>query len=68
MTSMNFYIQQPLKKYTGQWYDWSFYLAYFGVAMCLATTTLFLIAASALRKERAHEQAANIQYIMPGDK
>ncbi|KAK0084322.1 hypothetical protein PV325_007253 [Microctonus aethiopoides] len=54
-----------LKNNAAQWYDWSFYLAWLGVATCLATMTLFLIAASCLRRERAREQAANIQYIMP---
>ncbi|KAL2727267.1 glutaminyl-peptide cyclotransferase [Vespula squamosa] len=55
-----------LKDNTAQWYDWSFYMAWLGVAMCLGTMTLFLIAASCLRKERAREQTQNVQYIMPG--
>ncbi|XP_047352573.1 uncharacterized protein LOC124950199 isoform X5 [Vespa velutina] len=54
-----------LKDNTAQWYDWSFYMAWLGVAMCLGTMTLFLIAASCLRKERAREQTQNVQYIMP---
>jgi len=58
---------QVLRDNTAQWYDWSFYLAWLGVATCLGTMTLFLIAASCLRRERAREQAQNVQYIMPGD-
>lgn len=58
---------QVLKDHTYQYYDWSFYLSWLGVAMCLAATTLFIIASSCLRRERAREQAQNIQYIMPGD-
>ncbi|XP_051172482.1 uncharacterized protein LOC127288837 isoform X2 [Leptopilina boulardi] len=62
------YFQQwsnVLKDNAVQWYDWSFYLAWLGVATCLAAMTLFLIAASCLRKERIREQTQNIQYIMP---
>lgn len=58
--------EQVLRDNAVQWYDWSFYLAWLGVAMCLATMTLFLIAASCVRRERSREQAQNIQYIMPG--
>ncbi|XP_011493972.1 PREDICTED: uncharacterized protein LOC105359166 isoform X1 [Ceratosolen solmsi marchali] len=54
-----------LRDNVAQWYDWSFYLAWLGVATCLGAMTLFLIAASCLRKERAREQAQNVQYIMP---
>jgi hypothetical protein len=57
---------QVLRDNAAQWYDWSFYLAWLGVATCLGAMTLFLIAASCLRKERAREQAQNVQYIMPG--
>ncbi|KYN04045.1 hypothetical protein ALC62_04809 [Cyphomyrmex costatus] len=49
-----------LRDNTAQWYDWSFYLAWLGVATCLGTMTLFLIAASCLRRERAREQAQNV--------
>lgn len=58
---------QVLRDNTVQWYGWSFYLAWLGVATCLGTMTLFLIAATCLRREHAREQAQNIQYIMPGD-
>lgn len=58
---------QVLRDNAVQWYGWSFYLAWLGVATCLGTMTLFLIAASCLRREHAREQAQNVQYIMPGD-
>ncbi|XP_058798875.1 uncharacterized protein LOC131668593 isoform X2 [Phymastichus coffea] len=54
-----------LRENSVQWYDWSFYLAWLGVATCLAAMTLFLIAASCLRKERTREQSQSVQYIMP---
>ncbi|OAD57215.1 hypothetical protein WN48_02281 [Eufriesea mexicana] len=51
---------QVLRDNTVQWYGWSFYLAWLGVATCLGTMTLFLIAASCLRREHAREQAQNV--------
>nr|XP_012153139.1 PREDICTED: uncharacterized protein LOC100882754 isoform X2 [Megachile rotundata] len=45
-----------LRDNTVQWYGWSFYLAWLGVATCFGTMMLFLIAASCLRREHAREQ------------
>jgi hypothetical protein len=57
---------QILKDNTRISYDWSFFMAWTGVAFSLVSAILFSGAAICLRGEREREEALNMQYLMPG--
>lgn len=48
-------------------YDWSYVLAWAGVASSLIAAILLSGAAVCLRSEREKEEQLNLQYLMPGD-
>ncbi|KAL4122148.1 hypothetical protein QTP88_014532 [Uroleucon formosanum] len=54
-----------LKDNTRISYDWSFFMAWTGVAFSLVSAILFSGAAICLRGEREREEALNMQYLMP---
>lgn len=47
-------------------YDWSYVLAWAGVAFSLVAAILLSGAAVCLRSERDKEEQLNLQYLMPG--
>lgn len=47
-------------------YDWSYVLAWAGVASSLVAAILLSGAAVCLRSEREKEEQLNLQYLMPG--
>ena len=49
-------------------YDWSYIVAWVGVAMALASSILFSLAAVCIKGDRDREEAMNMQYLMPGKK
>ncbi|XP_045771906.1 uncharacterized protein LOC123871903 isoform X1 [Maniola jurtina] len=62
------YFQQwphVLRQYSRVWYDWSYMVAWCGVALSLLSAILFSSAAICLRGEREREEALNMQYLMP---
>lgn len=48
-------------------YDWSYVLAWAGVASSLISAILLSGAAVCLRSEREKEEQLNLQYLMPGE-
>ena len=46
-------------------YDWSYIVAWVGVGMCLASASLFAMAGFCIKGDREHEEAMNMQYLMP---
>jgi len=54
-----------LDQYTDFRYDWSYIVAWVGVGMCLASATLFAMAGFCIKNDREHEEAMNMQYLMP---
>lgn len=48
-------------------YDWSYVLAWAGVASSLIAAILLSGAAVCLRSEREKEEQLNLQYLMPGN-
>ena len=55
-----------LREYTTFRYDWSYIVAWVGVGMCLASASLFAMAGFCIKSDREHEEAMNMQYLMPG--
>lgn len=55
-----------LKENTRISYDWSYILAWAGVAFSLVAAILLSGAAVCLRGEREKEEQLNLQYLMPG--
>ena len=47
-------------------YDWSYIVAWVGVAMALCSAILFSLAAVCIKNDREREEAMNMQYLMPG--
>jgi hypothetical protein len=47
-------------------YDWSYIVAWVGVAMALCSSILFSLAAVCIKNDREREEAMNMQYLMPG--
>ncbi|XP_053607784.1 uncharacterized protein LOC128673747 isoform X1 [Plodia interpunctella] len=62
-----YYQQWPeiLRKFARIRYDWSYMVAWCGVALSLLSAILFSSAAICLRGEREREEALNMQYLMP---
>ena len=54
-----------LREYTNFRYDWSYIVAWVGVGMCLASASLFAMAGFCIKGDREHEEAMNMQYLMP---
>ncbi|TRY68742.1 hypothetical protein TCAL_02491 [Tigriopus californicus] len=46
-------------------YDWSYIVAWVGVAMALCSSILFSLAAVCIKNDREREEAMNMQYLMP---
>lgn len=57
---------QVLKDNTRVSYDWSYIVAWAGVASSLIAAILLSGAAVCLRSEREKEEQLNLQYLMPG--
>lgn len=55
-----------LKENTRVAYDWSYIVAWAGVASSLIAAILLSGAAVCLRSEREKEEQLNLQYLMPG--
>ncbi|XP_072932161.1 uncharacterized protein [Epargyreus clarus] len=62
-----YYQQWPniLRANSRTWYDWSYMVAWCGVALALLAAVLLSAAAVCLRGEREREEALNMQYLMP---
>ncbi|XP_037959543.1 uncharacterized protein LOC119688933 [Teleopsis dalmanni] len=56
-----------LKDNTKIVYDWSYAVAWAGIATCLLAAILLSGAAVCLRNEREKEEQLNLQYLMPGN-
>ena len=48
-------------------YDWSYIVAWVGVASALCSAILFSLAAVCIKNDREREEAMNMQYLMPGE-
>ncbi len=48
-------------------YDWSYIVAWVGVAAALCSAILFSLAAVCIKNDREREEAMNMQYLMPGE-
>lgn len=62
------FFSQVLKENTRVAYDWSYIVAWAGVASSLIAAILLSGAAVCLRSEREKEEQLNLQYLMPGNK
>ena len=58
---------QMLQDATTFKYDWSYIVAWVGVAMALCSSILFSLAAVCIKNDREREEAMNMQYLMPGN-
>ena len=54
-----------VREFTSFRYDWSYIVAWVGVGMCLASASLFAMAGFCIKSDREHEEAMNMQYLMP---
>ena len=54
-----------LKSNTEFKYEWSYIVAWVGVAMALCSSILFSLAAVCIKNDREREEAMNMQYLMP---
>lgn len=46
-------------------FGWSYILSWIGTGLCLFSSIIFLSSARCIRREKAAEQAKNMQYLMP---